>query len=352
MENNHTQLGRKKLMQRYLRRSFFLILYLSVAILSGCKIIDKKLQYPLKEITAPGDLFTDLAQVQIALSRKKDDQTIGYITTLDRSEQIEFALINKGRELKVSPDGSLVVYSFTETIGGELRSSLWLYDLNSREEKRVILWPDKLSEITLANPNFFPDGGNLIFSITEYETDTTSLGSIDLDGANLKLIDTPAKTLSTGPIVSPDGEKILVLCEGLDKDSGQPGFMLCIMDANGSHRFRLVENGDYHDTYLFTPDSQFIIYSELEWGGLFGLGNPPHYEIKRIDINGKNEKTILKWYRDVNVLALSEDGTEIIFRDRFEERKPSKLYIIGIDGQNLRHLVYFDEFLANWYGDD
>jgi len=306
----------------------------------------------LEEITGPGNLIADLAQVQITLFWKKDDQTVGYITPLDRSDPVEFTLVNRGRELSVSPDGDLVVYRFTETIEDELRSSLWLYDPNTGEEKRLMLWSDKLSDTSLGSPNFYPDGRRLIFSITHYKTDTTSLGSIGLDGANIDLIDTPNRTLSTGPIVSPNKDKILVLCEGIDRDSGQPGFMLCIMDRDGSHRIRLMENGDFHGTSRFSPDSQAIIYSESEWGGLLGLINPPRYEIKRIDVNGKNEKTILEWHRALNVLALSEDGDKIVFMDRYEGGKPPRLYVIDADGKNLRHLAYFDEFLKNWYKDE
>jgi Tol biopolymer transport system component len=293
-----------------------------------------------------------LTKIPIDLYGEKENQTVGYTTPLDRSNPIEFTLGNKGRDLKFSPDRTLVVYSFTETVEDELRSSLWLYDLNSGEEKRLILWPEKLTDTSLTNPNFYPDGNKLIFSIRDIKANSTSLGSINLDGTEIESINTPSRTLSTGPVLSPDGEKILVLCEGVDKDSGQPGFMLCIMDKDGSNRLRLTEQGDFHGTYMFSPDSQTVIYSESEWGGILGLFNPPRYEIKQIDINGKNVETILEWHRAVNVMALSTSGTEIIFMDRYDEKEHPGLYMIDITGENLRHLAYFDEFLADWYSSD
>jgi len=300
-------------------------------------------------IKDPSDLTSKLAHIQVTFSKVLNNQTIGHITTLNRVNQIDFALKNKGRDLKVSLDKTKVVYSFTDTIADEYRSSLWVLELDSGEERQVILWGDKLTESSLTNPSFFPDGERLVFSVTWFDADTIGIGTIDLDGNNLEIIDTPTRTFSQGPKLSPDGEKILVLCEGIDKDSGKPGFMLCIMDQDGSHRRRLMEAGSYHGTYLFTPDSQAIIYSEAEWGGLFGLINKPRYQINSIDIKGKNQVTILNWHRAINVLALNEDGREIIFMDRPESGKKTKIYIINLDGTNLRHLAYFDDFLADWY---
>ena len=316
---------------------------------SGCKITDSESKLPDQVINSAEDLPANLAPSQLFLSKNLNNLTSGHITTLDRENLIDFTLDNDGRHLKVSKNRTQVVYSLVETINEEFRSGIWLLDLNSGIEQRVILWPDKMSDISLDNPNFFLDGEKLIFSITWYDTNTIGLGSIDLDGNNLEIINTPSQTFSEGPIVSPDGEKVLVLCEGIDQDSGKPGFMLCVMDSDGSRRRRLMRDGSYHGTYLFTPDSQSIIYSEAEWGGLIGLINRPRYQINRIDIDGKNQHTILDWHRAINVLALSEDGNEIVFMDRPESGKTSRLYIIDQKGTNLRHLAYFDEILADWY---
>ena len=114
-------------------------------------------------------------------------------------------------------------------------------------------------------------------------------------------------------------------------------------------RSHLMESWSYHGTYLFSPDSQSIIYSEAEWGGLIGLIDKPYYQIRRIDIDGKNLHTILDWHRAINVLALSDDSGEIIFMDRYDKGKTTKIYIVDKDGTNLRHLAYFDDFLADWY---
>ena len=318
---------------------------------SGCIGTDSQVKLPDQILNSPDDLPGNLTSLQVFLIRNQDNQFSGILTTLDRKEQTDIELEKNGRDLKLSGDKTQLVYSKVETVEEELRSSIRLLDLENGTDRQVILWPEILSDSLIANPSFIPGMDRLLFSITNFDTDTTALGSIDLDGANLQVIDTPPNTISKAPVVSPDGEKVLVLCEGIDQDSGQPGFMLCIMDRDGSGRTRLTKDGDTHGTYLFTPDSQSIIYSETEWGGLLGLVNHPRYEIKGMDVDGKNLHTILDWHRAVIVLALSDDGREIVFMDVSEEGKPPQLYIIDIDGENLRHLAYFDQLLAEWYGE-
>jgi len=320
--------------------------------LSGCVGTDSQVRLPDQIINSPDDLPGNLASLQVFLIRKQGNQYSGILTTLDRETQTEIELEKNGRDLRLSDDKTLLVYSKLETVEEEFRSSIRLLDLETGRDRQVILWPEILSDSLIDSPSFIPGIDRLVFSITYYDSDTETLGTIDLDGNNLQILETPPNTFNTAPLVSPDGEKILVICEGIDQDSGQPGFMLCIMDRDGSGRIRLTKDGDMHGTYLFTPDSQAIIFSESEWGGLLGLVNQPRYEIKGMDVDGKNLHTILDWHRAVIILALSDDGREIVFLDVPEERKLPHLYIIDIEGENLRHLAYFDQFLAEWYGEN
>ena len=71
-----------------------------------------------------------------------------------------------------------------------------------------------------------------------------------------------------------------------------------------------------------------------------------------MDIDGKNDHLILDWNGPVNILAISTDGEEVIFIDRPKSGKFVKMYLIQVDGTNLRHLAYFDDFLAGWYPDE
>ena len=68
-----------------------------------------------------------------------------------------------------------------------------------------------------------------------------------------------------------------------------------------------------------------------------------------MDIDGDNKTLLLNW--EVGVRGFSDDGKDIIFEGRPDEKSPWGIYIINIDGTNLRHLTYFDEFLEEWYAD-
>ena len=320
-----------------------------VFVLSGCSFAGRNTAQPYTTIDTPEELSGDLSNITLFFTKNLDDKTSLHVTSLNQEEASTITLQNEGGGLKLSRSGSYLAYRYGEMVDGQFHSGIWVRDMYEEIERKVILWPEKYTDVQLNNPSFFPSEDKLVFSITWYETDTVGLATINLDGSDFQVIDTPQGKLNEGPKISPDGEKILVLCSGPDTDSGQPGFMLCIMNSDGSERILLTENGDYHGTYLFTPDSQSIIYSEAEWGGLIGLIDKPYYQIRRIDIDGKNLHTILDWHRAINVLALSDDGGEIIFMDRYDKGKTTKIYIVNKDGTNLRHLAYFDDFLANWY---
>jgi len=338
----------------FMRRSTrsFPKLYLLVAtilLMYGCSNLSSTPPLPFSTINTSEELPSNLFDIQLFFSRNQNDETSVHIATLERDEKTTITLQNEGDGVNKSPDGLYLVYRFGETIEGEYHSGIWIHDINEEVERKVILLSEEYTTVHVNNPSFFPDEEKLIFSITWFENDTIGLATVKMDGSDFQVIDTPQGKLNEGPKISPDGEKILVLCSGPDVDSGQPGFMLCIMNSDGAERILLTESGSYHGTYLFTPDSQTIIYSEAEWGGLIGLIDKPYYQIRRIDIDGKNLHTILDWHRAINVLALSDDGGEIIFMDRYDKGKTTKIYIVAKDGTNLRHLAYFDDFLADWY---
>jgi Tol biopolymer transport system component len=323
-----------------------------VFILSGCSFAGRNPTQPYTTIDTPEELSGDLSNITLFFTKNLDDKTSVYITSLNQEVASTITLQNEGGGLKMSQSGSYLAYRYGERVNGEYHSGIWIRDLKEGVERKVILWPEEYTVVQLNNPNFFPEEDKLIFSITWYETDTVGLATVKMNGSDFQVIDTPQGKLNEGPKISPDGEKILVLCSGIDIDSGQPGFMLCIMNSDGSDRILLTKSGSYHGTYLFTPDSQSIIYSEAEWGGLIGLIDQPYYQIRSIDIDGKNLHTILDWHRAINVLALSNDGDEIIYIDRPDSGKTSKMYIVDKDGTNLRHLAYLDEFLADWYSSE
>jgi Tol biopolymer transport system component len=68
-----------------------------------------------------------------------------------------------------------------------------------------------------------------------------------------------------------------------------------------------------------------------------------------MDSNGKNKKILLHW--DAYVLGISDDSQQFIFSGSPDTNSPSGIYIMNIDGTNLRHLTYFDKYFEEWYSD-
>jgi len=331
------------------KKSIHVLLFAILILLTACNGPGNSPAVPVSTIESPEDLSSDLSNVQVFFSRNQNDKTSVHITSLDRDAESTIILENEGGHVVLSPSGSYLTYRFGEHVNGEYHSGIWIRDLKEGVERKVIIWPEDSSIAHLISPNFFPDEEKVIFSIIWFKTDTAGLATVDLDGSDLQIINIPQPTVNQEPRISPDGEKILVICEGIDIDSGDPGFMLCIMNKDGSGRTLLTRNGDSHGTSLFTPDSNRIVYSESEHGGIFGTINKPSYQIKVMDIDGANKLTILDWKWPIYIRGLSVDGEEVILIEEPTDGSTIKLYVIDIDGTNLRHLAYFDEFLADWY---
>ena len=201
-------------------------------------------------------------------------------------------------------------------------------------------------DIGLTNPSFSPDGKRVIFTVTWFETNTNGLAIVNIDGSELNILNTNLP-LNEGPRMSPDHKHIIVTCAGLDEVTREPGFQLCLLEKNGLFRKQLTHRGDMNSRYYFTPDGGKIVYSEF--GGIYQLIKKQKDRFIIMDINGDNKKAILNW--DVVTKGFSDDGQEIIFKGRPDQNSPWGIYIINVDGSNLRHLTYFDAFLEEWYSD-
>jgi Tol biopolymer transport system component len=340
-------------MDRYFNLILILVLVIAgLFFLSGCRQIETSPSLTLFTLQSSEELTPKQSQVRFLLSKNENDKTLVHITTLDQEDVSTITLKNEGGKVKLSGSGSILTYRFGEYINEDFHSGIWIRDLKEKIESPVLVWPEDNSIVQLNNPDFFPNEDRIIFSVTWYETDTVGLASVKLDGSDLQVIDLPQGTLNDVPRISPDGEKILVVCEGIDVDSGNPGFMLCIMNIDGTDRSLITQNGDTHGTGFFTPDSERIIYTEYEHGGILGLFKRPYYQIRVMDVDGSNDQLILDWKYPVHILGISDDGEEIILWDEPEDGSINKILIIDIDGKNLRYLQYFNNFLSDWINNE
>jgi len=325
-----------------------IFLLINTTILIGCSGEDGQPNLDVDSISNPYELPREIQNVIIYFEKNVNDENVISITSLDFQTKDKIILVRECNGVELSPDGRLVTYVSGEIINGDFRDALWLYDLDKQIEAKIAGWDKKFTEISLSNPSFSPDGNKIIFSVTWFEKDIVGLATVNIDGSNQKILKTNLP-LNEGPIYSPDGTLIMVTCAGLDEVTGNPGFQLCLLDKDGQQIRPLTNRGYGHGSYYFTPDGNKMVFSEFEHGGFFGIINKPEDRFYIMDVDGENKTLLLNW--EVGVRGFSDDGKEIIFEGRPDEKSSWGMYIINIDGTNLHHLTYFDEFLEEWYAD-
>lgn len=325
---------------------FFLLILL--LILPGCDSYGSEHQSDVSEIKTPLDLPSDLHDLRIVLQKTGSNGTIFVIKSIDQLDDRTYHLEKQINDLVISPDGNFAVYTNREYLEELQPKYLWKLDLHTSIEKKIAGWDVDYSNIYLGNPSYSIDGKQIIFSITWFDTGKTGLGKVNSDGSDLRILNTDLP-MAVGPKLSHNGLRILVTCVGEEKDTGLMRFQLCILDDDGKHIKTITNSGDAHGSYFFSPEDEYIVYNELERGGLLGVFKQRKDFLYITYPDYENRQMLLDWI--VGIQAFSNDGQQIIFEGRPNEKTPWGIYIINIDGTNLRHLIYFDEFLEEWYAD-
>jgi TolB protein len=99
---------------------------------------------------------------------------------------------------------------------------------------------------------------------------TTEIYVMNADGTGVPISLTDNDTLleeERGPAWSPDGTRIAFMCRPggtLDK------FQICIMDADGTNRMQLTNDGVFHATPVWSPDGTKIAFDKLNLANQMG----------------------------------------------------------------------------------
>jgi Tol biopolymer transport system component len=274
-------------------------------------------------ISEPSQLLDTLAHQKIRFIATGG---LTHITSLDRQEVASLTIL--GNDLTISPDGQYLAYS------ASYWTQLHIVNLKTGEDQ-IVIDADTLGVRSVDYPSFSPDGQWLLFSVTISDTEF-DLGVVDINGGNYQII--RAEGLNNRPRYSPNEKHILSICEGKDV----VGFQICILDPDGTNRKRLTRLKAFHNAW-FTPDGDKIVFTRLETG-LFQKDVAGLYTM---NLDGTDVKLLLDWY--VAVFAFSTDNRSVVFCKSAEEGGCEGVYVIDLDGKNLRQLTWFDkEFLAQW----
>lgn len=249
------------------------------------------------------------------------------------------------------PDDSRIVYSSTHHAAPECppppdmrRGYVWaLYDYDiytarpDGSDVRVI----SSSPGYDAEPTLSPDGSRIVFTSTR--DGDLNIYSMNPDGSDVQqLTDEPG--YDGGPFYSPDGTKIVyrarypeseeeladyqgLLADGLVR----PGVLdIYVMDADGSNRIRLTDNGAANFAPFFHPSGEKVIFSS-------NLNDPDS--------------------RNFDLFLVNLDGTgleQVTFSDEFESFpmfSPDGRFLVFASNRHGSHEGNTNVFIAEWIDD-
>jgi Tol biopolymer transport system component len=264
------------------------------------------------------------------------------VTSLDREYRMPLDL--QGEYFNLSADGHHLLYT---TSLENLDVQVHLLDLSTGED-RVLFGsadiPGGVTDLGIDDPSLSPDGNFVLFQYNALGEDgdsshseTFGLGIYSLDDGSIETITRTG--INSRPEMSPDGNKILTICEGKDA----VGFQVCIMERDGGNRQRLTDVPGDHDAWL-SPDGMHILYQHTE-AKPFG---EPVRGLYIMDLDGGNVLQLLDG--PLGFLTFGADGSDIVFcRFAGNDDVCEGIYVIDTQGGNLRKLTDFDEqFLSTW----
>ncbi len=117
--------------------------------------------------------------------------------------------IKRISQTTLSPDNRYVAFVLTSVKFDENRSfsDIWIYDLTTGEKKNITNTP----EFSENSPFWFPDSRHLAFVSTK--TGTPHIFKVNIERNEEPVQLTNLSTGATGPVISPDGKKLLFISE-------------------------------------------------------------------------------------------------------------------------------------------
>ena len=233
-----------------------------------------------------------------------------------------------------SPDGSKIVYQCNVT------GTSQIYVMNADGTHSIRLTNNTGND---AGPHFSPDGSKIVF---DSDRDGNSeIYVMNADGTNQQRLTNHAAD-DGHPNWSPDGSRIIFDSArdtpDLKADWWAQYHDLYSMKADGSDVRRITDHHTVCSFGSWSPDGKKISYRKV-------TSTPGFYDDKNLtlsntnsevfiaDADGKNEVNLSKSAAYDAWPSWSRDGKEIFFGSNRAGR--TQLYVINIDGTNLRRLL-------------
>jgi TolB protein len=210
---------------------------------------------------------------------------------------------------KFSYDRQYIVFDATEPV-----DDIYIMDMDQSEVRNLTNDSDRDWL-----PQFTPQGDKIIY-VSEKEN-STDIYSINFDGTNITNLSNAVKPYGTYYCLSTDGSKIAY-------SSYRDGQIdIYIMNCDGTHQQRLTTSGG-NEGPIFSSDNSKVACISWSISG---------YDIKLIDINSKDEKTLQLITRPQSdywrpTMRFSPDDSYILYTSYVEGN--SEIYLSDLNGNN------------------
>ncbi len=226
-------------------------------------------------------------------------------------QTITSKLADAGALFKWSPDGEQIAFSSR----GNGNSQIYVQNVDVSNRQRITNVPG----YNVA-PAWSPDGSQIAFQVNS--DGESHLYLVNADGRNLQQLTTD-KVRDEAPAWSPDGKQIAFHS---NRDGSSTIYALDI--SSGAIR-RITTNLGDNQYPNWSPDGTQITFQ----GTLEG-----NWDIYVVNSDSTNLRNLTNNHADDNFPAWSPDGTKIAFSSDIDVSNYMQIYIMDIDGENIRRI--------------
>lgn len=193
---------------------------------------------------------------------------------------------------------------------------------------------------------FSPDGKTISFQAVPLGEEDYQIYTLQLDSLRLTRISQNCGAC-TCSYFRPDGKKMIFAASPGNTQKAPPGTYkwdltpyMNIYETNldGSEPLALTQGSAYHAECAYSPDGSMIVYASNQDGSM---------NIYTMKSDGSDVRQVTHTTDCYNGGPFfSPDGKKIIFRADRETPNQLQVYVVDIDGQNLKQLT--NDYAVNW----
>ena len=281
----------------------------------------------------------------IAIDVASPSESFIYLVRVDTGVASRLTKAKAGKEESpaFSADGKRLVFTYWP--GEEARSRIVILDTDGSNERE---WSP--SVIENMSPVFSPDGRTMVFSRSEFSVSYSPIAqphahawsfyASDLNGTNVRQITNEDLYQVSPPSISPDGQSMVLVTEGLETDKRIAVYSLThlapplkIYQPHVPHEPSHKNPELAYPNYL--PDGNILFMAASQsWRGAYS------YEVYRLNVQTGVVEQLTTGNGYSTGLRVSNDGKTAAFlkwrKNRLGELVDSQVYMLDIGRRNVR----------------